>query len=213
MPHTIYTFTLHRRGVVLAVVCAVLVAGLLFGAGWLLGAHRPALQPDAGAPAGTAATAPAATPASAAPAPGATAPAATPGPTAVATAPAFAGPSSAAPASAAEGSAVLSPAAPGEAAPKNGSALLPAVTFALEVGVFVAEEDSKRLVAELQQRGFEPMMVEEKGPLGHPLFRVMVGTYASRTDASQAAEAFTREEDRRAVVVEARLPKPAPGPS
>lgn len=182
MPHTIYTFTLHRLGVVLVAIGALIVAGLLFTAGWLVGTRRPqpatkttaeALAEPAAAPKGSALAPPA--------------PAASP----------------------------AAPQAPGEAAAAApapaGSKLLPAVTFALEIGTFVTDAQAQELAAELQQRGFEPVVVEQKAPRGHSLFRVMVGSYTSRAEATKAAEAFVREEDRRAVVVEARLPKPGNG--
>lgn len=180
MAHTIYTFTLHRLGVLLVAVGALFVAGLLFAAGWLVGS-RQATPATSTAVAATVAAAPATTE-----------------PTS----------SAAAPPAAASTTPSAPPPAPTEAAPANGSALLPAVIFALEVGVFVGEEEAKGLVAALQQRGFEPVVVEQPGPRDHTLFRVMVGSYASRLEATQAAEAFFREENQRAVVVEARLPKP-----
>ncbi len=179
MAHTIYTFTLHRLGVLLVAVGALFVGGLLFAAGWLVGSRQAAPATS------TAVAAPVAAPATGEP----TSQAAVP-PAAASTAPGAPPPASA------------------EAAPADGSALLPATTFALEVGVFVGEEEAKGLVSALQQRGFEPVVVEQPGPRDHTLFRVMVGSYASRLEATQAAEAFFREEDKRAVVVEARLPKP-----
>lgn len=176
MPHTIYTFTLHRLGVLLVAVGALLVAGLLFAAGWLVGSRR-----------------------------------AEPAATTAAPAPAEPTSSAAVPPGAAAETPAAPPPAPAEAAPASGSALLPAVTFALEIGTFVSEGGARDLVSELQQHGFEPVVVEERGPRDHSLFRVMVGSYANRAEATEAATAFAREEDRRAVVVEARLPKPPAG--
>lgn len=44
--HTMVTFRLHRSGVVLLVVCGVIVAVLLFAAGWIGGMqHVPAAPP------------------------------------------------------------------------------------------------------------------------------------------------------------------------
>jgi cell division septation protein DedD len=44
--HTMLTFRLHRNGVALVALGSVLVGGLLFGAGWLLGQRR-AMKPPA----------------------------------------------------------------------------------------------------------------------------------------------------------------------
>lgn len=45
MKHTMLTFRLHRNGVALVALGSVLLGGLLFGAGWLLGQRR-AMKPS-----------------------------------------------------------------------------------------------------------------------------------------------------------------------
>ncbi|MFN7963112.1 MAG: SPOR domain-containing protein [Thermoanaerobaculia bacterium] len=226
MRHTLYVFRLHRRGLVLLVAGSAVFTVLVFAAGWLSGVssgfklagqslpqglgkpavptadvagklaalkppmpQAPAPKPVAPAPAPS--QAPAQAPAESAPPKAASAPPAEPVQVAEATA--------AEPAPAPEGEAPAPAAA--------GPSLLPARTFSLQVGTFVVEDNAKTLLASLTERGFEAHIVKSDAGSERVLYRVVIGSYASRREASEAATQFREEERQPAFVVEARMPK------
>jgi cell division septation protein DedD len=222
-----YTFRLHRLGLIVAVVLALLLVAVIFFGGWVLGTRPPGGEgatAAAGAPAGTVSGVPAA-PAVAAPAvPGVRAPTAPAGAApavpgaagaakgaavgtaAVGAAAAGAG-GGGAPASAAPGAAA--PAAPGPGQPDQGLGVTEG--FTLQVGAYLDHDEADALIKDLQERGYAAFLSKISASGGEILHRVCVGSYPTRAKAAAAGARFRQLEGRSAVVVQARLPaRPAP---
>ncbi len=180
MKHTMYTFRLHRTGVILVALGLLLVAVLLVVGGCMLGVWREgtkAAAPAQGAPGKTA------------PGGGSGAPEAPGAPGA---------PGGGAPPGAAEAEAGGAMAV---------EAMAPAPTterFTLRVGAFAAQDDAKALVDALTARGYQPAIAEVRASTGTAVFTVVVGTYATRWEARGAAAELSRREHRDVVVVPAR---------
>ncbi len=212
MQHRMYVFRLHRNGVIAVAVGALVLALLIFAGGWLVGVeHGVVLARSLAPPADTLARA------QAVPLPlqpklpavPVAAPAAKPQPNAAnVPAPSPAQLAPAAEATAAEAAPAEAPAAEASAAPA--AAPLVPRAYSLQVAAFLVEDNAKAAVADLLDRGFEPQVVKDRGSLDRFLYRVLVGRYASRAEASAAARAFRREEQQDAIVVEARVPKTPP---
>jgi cell division septation protein DedD len=176
------TFSLHRTGVVLLALGALLLGGLLYLAGCLVGQRRAAAAPGV----------PQALPARLPKAPAVHPPAVK--------APGIPG----APAMAGAPAAPTLPGAPGA----TGAAAVAAAprTFALRAGAFTNEAAAKALVQDLAGRGLKASVVAVPTSSGAVLHTVLAGSYASRRAAAVAAAELARRQGLSAAVVE-RTPR------
>jgi len=70
--------------------------------------------------------------------------------------------------------------------------------FSLQIGAFRDPENSEKVLQDLQSRGYEPYVIEQRG---RSLLRtVRVGRYSGRSEALRAASEFRRREGMEAVV-------------
>lgn len=148
MKHTMITFRLHRKGVVLVSIGAVLMGALLFAAGYLAALRRPA--------------------------------------------PSHPGK-------------IAAPAPKIERSEKQESAATPHIedeAFTLRVGAFADEAEAKVLVQELAARGHKSVAapVARKGIVLH---MVLLGRYAGRDAAAEAAAELKRKDGIASAVVPA----------
>ncbi|HEX8722794.1 MAG TPA: SPOR domain-containing protein [Pyrinomonadaceae bacterium] len=72
--------------------------------------------------------------------------------------------------------------------------------YAVQVGAYADEGEAKRLLGELENKGYTPTMYRGRDAGGRPWYAVRVGAYASQREASQAAENFYRQERVKAAV-------------
>lgn len=175
------TFRLHRKGVVLLLVGAVLVGVLLFAAGYLTALRRSRANE--------------AVPSQAA-LPKASVPRLAPP---VVAAPKVTAPRIAVP------SAALPRAASASPAPKE-SQETPHISdeaFALRVGAFEDEADAKAFVEALTARGHQPVVVPVTTQSGVVLQTVLIGRYADRDEAAAAAAELKEKEELSSAVVPA----------
>jgi cell division septation protein DedD len=70
--------------------------------------------------------------------------------------------------------------------------------FSLQIGAFREARNSEKAIQELQGKGYEPYVVEQKGR--SVLQTVRVGRYADRAEALRAAADFRRREGMEAIV-------------
>jgi cell division septation protein DedD len=177
MQHTMVTFQLHRKGVVLLALGAVLLGTLLYMAGCLAGQRRGTVAASSLPSMPKRPSAPKLPPA-----------------------PALKPPSVKAPAVPLAALGV-----PG--VPRNPAVrAVPAMpeTFALRAGTFADEAEAKPVVEELTGRGLQASVVPVKTSAGTVLHTVMIGRFASREEAAAAAAELERQEGISTVVVAAR---------
>lgn len=144
MKHSMLTFRLHRKGVILVSIGAVLMGFLMFAAGYLAALRRPVV------------------------------PAAAPAPKI-------------------------------EKPEKQESAAKPHIedeAFTLRVGAFADEAEAKAFVEEMTARGHEPKAAA-MARNGVVLHMVLIGRYAGRDAAAEAAAELKRKEGIAAAVVPA----------
>ncbi len=70
--------------------------------------------------------------------------------------------------------------------------------FSLQIGAFRDPENSEKVIQDLQSRGYEPYVIEQRGR--SVLRTVRVGRYSGRSEALRAASEFRRREGMEAVV-------------
>ncbi|MFL6233243.1 MAG: SPOR domain-containing protein [Thermoanaerobaculia bacterium] len=70
--------------------------------------------------------------------------------------------------------------------------------YSLQVGAFRDARNSEKVIQDLQARGYEPYVVEQKGR--SVLRTVRIGRYADRTEALRAASELRRREGLEAIV-------------
>ncbi|MBD0371110.1 MAG: SPOR domain-containing protein [Pyrinomonadaceae bacterium] len=73
-------------------------------------------------------------------------------------------------------------------------------TFSIQVGVFLEEKDAERFVEEMEQRGYSASIFTGSDAENRMWYSVRIGAYSDRTEASQAAASFTKQEKIKAVV-------------
>ncbi len=196
-PRTHYqvSFT-SRQAVLLFVVVLVSLAGAYFlGLATGLAGRQPPESASAATPAPTPATETAAVAGTPhAPSPAASTAAATPEPRPTATGAAAREP-------AAEGGLQFfedHPEEPGKAAQaparKPAPAAAPAGGFWVQILSTTSQNEAKSRRAALSAHGFLARVVSTRGARGPELYRVRVGPYASREEASRAADALVRKE-------------------
>ncbi len=169
--HTMYTFRLHRMGVILVALGIFLVATLLVVGGCMVGVWRA--EERAGAAGARVAGGAAARSGSAA---------------------RGGAPSAPSVPSAGAVSGIAMPAGAMAPAPAT-------ERFTLRVGAFTKKEDAKALVDALTARGYKPSINEVQASTGTTVFTVVVGIYTTRWEARGAAAELSRREHRDVVVV------------
>ena len=174
MQHTMVTFELHRKGVVLLALGAILLGTLLYMAGCLAGQRRGTAAALSGPSLPKRPSVPK-----------------------LPAAPALKPPSVKAPAVPLAVPGI--PAAP--RAPAGPAVPAPPVTFALRAGAFADEADAKPVVQELAGRGLQVSLVPVTTSAGTVLHTVLIGRFASREEAAAAASELDRQEGISAVVV------------
>lgn len=177
MKHTIYTFTLHRRGVLWVIFALVVESVLLFGGGWLLGTYRAGRGVSAEGTSDRIASE--AEPSE---------------PQAVAQPGADGTPRTDTGSSQAPGTS--DPAVGVEGQEKASLGI-----FAVQVAELVDEEAVQSLVDSLVERGYEAYFVTRVDAGERKAFGVRIGRFEQRAEASKAAQDFIRRESREAVVV------------
>jgi cell division septation protein DedD len=70
--------------------------------------------------------------------------------------------------------------------------------YSLQIGAFREAKNSEKTIQELQSKGYEPYVIEQKGR--SVLQTVRVGRYAGRAEALRAAADFRRREGMEAIV-------------
>jgi cell division septation protein DedD len=70
--------------------------------------------------------------------------------------------------------------------------------FSLQIGAFREAKNSEKVIQDLQSRGYEPYVIEQRGR--SILRTVRVGRYSGRSEALRAASEFRRREGMEAVV-------------
>jgi cell division septation protein DedD len=77
-------------------------------------------------------------------------------------------------------------------------AVLRTALYSLQIGAFRKPENSSRIVQDLQSRGYDAYVVQEKG--GRVILTVRVGRFAEREEALRAADEFRRREGKAVIV-------------
>jgi cell division septation protein DedD len=70
--------------------------------------------------------------------------------------------------------------------------------YSLQIGAFREAKNSEKAIQELQTKGYEPYVIEQKGR--SILQTVRIGRYADRAEALRAASDFRRREGLEAIV-------------
>ena len=70
--------------------------------------------------------------------------------------------------------------------------------YSLQIGAFREAKNSEKAIQELQTKGYEPYVIEQKGR--SILQTVRIGRYADRAEALRAASDFRRREGVEAIV-------------
>jgi len=73
-------------------------------------------------------------------------------------------------------------------------------SFSVQVGAYVEEAEARRLVEELEHKGYTPSVFSGHDAEGRAWHAVRIGAYASQREAGRAADNFTRQERLKAVV-------------
>jgi hypothetical protein len=72
--------------------------------------------------------------------------------------------------------------------------------YSVQVGAYLDERDARRLVGELESKGYTPIVFSGTDAEARVWYAVRIGAYTNVKDASQAANSFTRQERRKADV-------------
>lgn len=212
MKHTLFTFTLHRRGVVLLALGALLASGLLVVGGCLVGEWRARRVAGAAAEAELGGSAPGGVTGGVA---GGIAAGAV-GRGASSAAARVPGASRAAGAARTVGTATTAAGAAdaGEVSGGEAGGIPPGPSgmperFTLRLGAFPTEEEAKALADRLTARGYSATLSQAHDRNGTTLHLVLVGSYGTLWEARGAAAELERREARErweAVVVPAPQP-------
>jgi cell division septation protein DedD len=225
-----YDFSLDKKAVFAMIAGAIVIGGLLFFAGWIVGFHWPSTEPATAANANTGRSNKAATPKepvleedetaaqAATQKPGAlTKPATAPAGTGAVPLPATGNTTGAgkagAPPSGTKKSTAPPAAAPGEQEPAAEPQTSPAdasdqprvvggndAIFTVQVGAFLESEEATRLLKEMERKGYAPRFFADRDAENRQWYAVRIGEYADKAQATQAAANFTKQEKIKAVV-------------
>ncbi len=83
----------------------------------------------------------------------------------------------------------------------------PGPSYAVQVGVFGVSRNADRLAARLRNRGYDPLITAMRNRSGHWLRRVALSLYSTQDEAQDAAASFRAREGLPAVVVVYREPE------
>jgi hypothetical protein len=72
--------------------------------------------------------------------------------------------------------------------------------YSVQAGAYADETEARRLLGDLENKGYTPTLFRGLDAEGRPWFAVRVGAYASQREASRAAENFSRQERLKAAV-------------
>jgi cell division septation protein DedD len=72
--------------------------------------------------------------------------------------------------------------------------------YAVQVGAYVEESDARRMLGELENKGYMPSVFTGRDAVGRTWYTVRIGAYANQREASRAAGNFSRQERLQAVV-------------
>jgi cell division septation protein DedD len=75
-----------------------------------------------------------------------------------------------------------------------------ALAYSVQVGAFQEEKSARRLVAELEDKGYSPSLFTGQDAESRLWYSVRIGAYAEVKEASQAAANFTKQEKLKASV-------------
>ena len=75
-----------------------------------------------------------------------------------------------------------------------------AAGYSVQVGAYADEPEARRLVADLENKGYTPTLFRGRDFEGRQWYAVRIGSYASQREAAQAAQNFTHQERVKAAV-------------
>lgn len=207
-----YEFALDKKAVVSLVVGWILIAGLLFLAGWIVGRQwpmaesaststaaadeqraelpkEPLLIDDEKAPAREMTAQKSVKPQLALPQ--------QPQPTAPPSAPQAAVAALSAPPPKDDRVVIISEA---ETDAANASAAPESEYVTVQVGVFLDEKEASRLLQQMERKGYAPTFFSGRDAEARQWYAVRIGTYSDKDQAAKAAANFTKQEKIKAVV-------------
>ncbi|MDT7687907.1 MAG: hypothetical protein QOE46_666 [Acidobacteriota bacterium] len=74
------------------------------------------------------------------------------------------------------------------------SASTGSANYTVQVGVFLDEADARRLVGDLENKGYTPTIFSGRDAEGRSWYAARIGAYANQHEAAQAANNFSRQE-------------------
>ena len=207
-----YEFALEKKSIIAVVACWIVIAALLFLAGWIVGRQWPMSEAASTPPAGgeeqraelpkepllndepsardsnaakklNPKVAPPAAEANATSQEAVAAPAATTG----------------APPPPNDGRIVIISEAETDEAKKEEAAAEPEYVT-VQVGVFLDEKDASRLLKEIENKGYTPSFFAGRDAEARQWYAVRIGRYSDKQQAANAAANFTKQEKMKAVV-------------
>jgi cell division protein FtsN len=75
-----------------------------------------------------------------------------------------------------------------------------AANYSVQVGAFTEETEARRLLADLEHRGYTPAIFSGRDGGGRTWYAVRVGAYSTQQEASHAAQNFSKQERVKATV-------------
>ena len=96
--------------------------------------------------------------------------------------------------------AIISEADPQEDAENNGAAVVEPEYVTVQVGVFLSEKDASSLLKQIESKGYAPSFYTGRDAEARQWYAVRIGVYSDREQAAKAASNFTRQEKIKAVV-------------
>lgn len=75
-----------------------------------------------------------------------------------------------------------------------------APNYCVQVGAFTEEAEARRLLAELEHKGYAPAIFSGRDGGGRTWYAVRIGAYSSQQDATLAAQNFNKQERQKAAV-------------
>ena len=73
-------------------------------------------------------------------------------------------------------------------------------SYSVQVGAYVAESEARRLLSDLENKGYTPTLFSGRDAEGRAWYAVRIGAYANQREATQAAQNFSRQERLKAAV-------------
>jgi cell division septation protein DedD len=73
-------------------------------------------------------------------------------------------------------------------------------SYSVQVGAYTEEGEARRLVGDLENKGYTPALFSGRDAEGRSWYAVRIGAYANQREAAQAANNFSRQEKSKAIV-------------